>query len=319
MSSFFDRMYEPPVPLGEPYPLFNRISIETCSFCNRKCPFCPVSTGRRDREATGGLRDMDIRLVAKLSIELEQLGFDGVIQLFLLNEPLLDPRLTSIAGELRAALPKATIYVSTNGDPLGRNLEKALIKLETIYEAGINVINLNVYDAGEEQREYYHRIKIEAEGRLGVEETRNKYRKHPVKRRFLAVTDMSPERIEKDASLTDSFHLRGMGDRPAAVPQRYCARPQRHLVVLYDGSVPICCAVDPTDAALPKLGDANTQSLNQIWNGEAYFKYRWFTQAARRVLPGCATCTHQMAYPHVVRKVTAQDETIKRWEKEVAP
>jgi hypothetical protein len=86
--------------------------------------------------------------------------------------------------------------------------------------------------------------------------------------------------------------------------------------VLFDGAVPICCAIDPNDRSMI-AGDANTQSLREIWNSEVFFKYRHFTQQAKRVLPGCDTCTHKMAFPHIVRKITAPAETLAKWEAEL--
>ena len=43
MASFFDIIKQRPVVYGgdEKFPLFNRISIETSSHCNRRCQFCP--------------------------------------------------------------------------------------------------------------------------------------------------------------------------------------------------------------------------------------------------------------------------------------
>lgn len=321
MAGFFDVLNQAPVPLGEQYPLFNRISIETSSFCNRKCSFCPVSTGRRDPEATGGLKYMGYELYDKVVRELHDLKFNGVAQMFLLNEPLLDKRLGTMCQSLRRHCPKVSIYVTTNGDPVrgpGVGVDLAIERLNVLYDAGVNVINLNVYDEGEkgaEQAKRYRELVSEIQRRYEVEYTTNKYRHHAPSKHYISLTDMRPERLTANA--VDSFHLRGMGDvKPGSVPQRHCARPQRHMVVMYDGRVPICCAVDPTDAELPILGDVNKQSLTEIWNSEAYFKYRYFTQEGRRVLPGCSTCTHKMAYPHVVRQVTASEATVMKWNHE---
>lgn len=315
MSEFMSLASETPVPLGEQYPLFNRISIESSSFCNRACSFCPVSTGRRDASVTGGLKYMTQQLYDKIVTELGELEFNGVAQMFLLNEPLLDKRLAPWATQLRRACRKVSIYVTTNGDPVygpGAPLDVAIERMLRLYDAGINVINLNVYDAGDDQLHRYKALVEALTTRYEIEVTTNKYRHHPITKCYIALTDMRLERL--DANAVDSFHLRGMGDvRPGSVPQKHCARPQRHMVVMYDGRVPICCAVDPTDEQLPKFGDVNVDSLRRIWDSEEYFKYRWFTQQAKRTLPGCSTCTHRMAYPHVVRQVSASDATIMKW------
>ena len=78
---FMNLPNETPVDLetGEEYPLFNRVSLETSSKCNRRCSFCPVSTGRRDFPMTR----MSYNLYRKICSQLGNLGFDGVAQMFL--------------------------------------------------------------------------------------------------------------------------------------------------------------------------------------------------------------------------------------------
>jgi len=92
MPGFFDVLREPPVryPLqglmldgmpvddNESYPLFNRISIETIPYCNRRCSFCPVASHDR------GHSHMTDQLYASIVDQLASIqpgGFDGVAQL----------------------------------------------------------------------------------------------------------------------------------------------------------------------------------------------------------------------------------------------
>jgi hypothetical protein len=129
------------------------------------------------------------------------------------------------------------------------------------------------------------------------------------------------DETEQKTKGTDIFYIRNKQDRDAfaakgnTAPQIHCMRTQRHIVALFDGRVPICCAIDPNDSSL-MAGDLNKQSLMDIWNSEMFFKYRYFTQQAKRVLPGCDTCTHKMAFPHVVRKITTDEPTIQRWKED---
>lgn len=305
---------QPPVVLGsgEPYRLFNRFQVETTSDCNRACSFCPVSTGRRDFPR----RSMDPALYSSIVRQLADLGFSGVLQLFLLNEPLLDPLLEDRLREARSALPKCTIYLSTNGDPVdhrgARPVSWSVDRLMRVYEAGATTVNLNVYDAGEEQLERYRGIvdALVATGRVRV--NRHRYNRAPLGKYWVALTDMRPERLT--ASSVDMFHHRTDEDREGdSAPRARCARTQRHMVVRYDGTVPICCAVDPTSPDLVVAGDLNSQTIIEVWNSEIMFKYRWYTQQGRRELPGCDRCGHRMAYPHLVRRVDAPAEAKERW------
>lgn len=319
MPGFFDILKEPPVPYpgDEKFPLFNRISIEPISFCNRKCVFCPVAWNDR------GKTHMTDALYEKICWELAALKFDGVAQLFLLSEPMIDHTLKAKARKLRANCPDVSIYISTNGDVLDKiglkgDLNQALDLLDSYAAAGINVVNVNAYDPGDAQLERYTKLYWAAINERGWKPTEHKYRWHRPTGKFLALTDMRfNERT--DVKGTDVFYIRNAQERAAleanktVVPQKHCMRTQRHIVVLFDGRVPICCAIDPADESL-LVGDINEQSLVEVWNSEVFFKYRWFTQNARRVLPGCNTCTHSMAFPHVVRKVAPAPDKIKEWE-----
>lgn len=315
MASFFDVIKQAPVVYGsdERFPLFNRISIETSSHCNRRCSFCPVSTGRRNF-----VKFMSDATWRSIMTTLKEVRFDGVVQMFLLNEPLLDKSIHAKIAEIRAACPRSSIYVSTNGDPLlkGVDLATSLEHAVKLYAAGVNTINLNIYDEGDQHERYVTFIE-ELTSKYNVELTHHKYRHNSPGRNFVALTDMRVSRIEKNASITDMFHPRGMKD--VGPLKAYCMRTQRHVVVTWNGDVPICCAIDPTDVKIPVVGNVEKTSLIDLWNSETLFKYRYFTQKKRRVLIGCRTCDHRMAYPHVVRQVSAAPETLARWEEEAQP
>ncbi len=325
MSQFMNMRKEPPVefPGGE-YPLFNRISIETISWCNRACPFCPCAWHDR------GTTHMSDALYGKVVEELGRLEFDGVAQLFFLSEPMVDLTLQRKAEYLRECCPDISIYISSNGDVIdkvqqSKGMDAALERLDSYFRAGINVINLNVYDNGRDQLERYRALESAAQSKLGCVKTENKYRHHRKTGKFLCVTDMRfGERDSEETSKgTDVFYIRNIEDRQKleasriAVPQRYCARTQRHIVALFDGAVPICCAIDPNDRSTI-VGDLNTQTLKEIWESEAFYKYRYATQDARRVLPHCSTCTHKMGgFPHIVRLVKPSDEMKTKWEEKI--
>lgn len=317
MGSFMNLPNEPPVQLDvdgmSDYPLFTRISIETLSFCNRDCHFCPLHWSQQER----GTKRMADTLYAKIVAELGTVDFSGVAQMFLLSEPTIDRSMLAKLSCIRAACPRVTTYASSNGDVFDATMRKyglqaAVDQVHTYYRAGLTVLNLNIYDEGPDQAARYGQL-FEALLTSGVETTDNKYRKHPVKRRFVALTDMRQE-TNGEQGLVNVLYIKSKDERKLiTAPQIHCARTQRHLVIEYDGNVPICCAVDVTDKTLPSMGNVNTQTLLEVWNGEPMNRYRWFTQQKQRVLPGCSTCTHRMAFPAIVRKVQPDEATRVRW------
>ena len=293
----------PPLRWSDPYPIFNRLAIETSSRCNRECSFCPVSTGRRDYPNVF----MRPTLFESICSQLEALRWDGFIEFFLLNEPLLDPGIRDKARRLRAATPKSTIYVSTNGDALGKSLDVALQRLETLYDSGVNSVNLNIYDSGEAQAAYYRTLADEAV-RFGIARKNDgKYRRVPISARALHVSDMRLDRTTAERS--DLLFIKTKENRVADAPEAYCARPHRHLLIRYDGKVPLCCAIDPTAPDATIVGDANVDPLVKIWNAKTLQKHRFFLQDGKRsALPDCRTCHQRMAYAHIVRRLLPERE-----------
>ena len=316
---FFEIMKRPPIPFGKDYPLFKRLSIETSSRCNRTCPFCPVAFGHRDFKQ----ELMDEALFVRIVKQLGYLRWNGFAQLFLLNEPLLNQRLPNEIATIREYCPESTIYVSSNGDPLvpkdPRKWGWALDRLNTLYLAGLNTLNLNVYDLGAEgdaQAERYMEFAIKACEQLSLRMNNKKYRPTRPRVRSIAVTDMRTDRNNL-ASSTDKLYNRANEQRaPKLARQLYCSRPQNHLVIDWKGRVPICCGTDPSKPESGFVGDLRKQTIKEVWQSEAFFKYRWFTQRAERVLPDCSTCEHRPAYAHVVRKVSASRNVARRWRTE---
>ena len=67
--------------------IFKKIHIETNSFCNRSCSFCPQS--EYDIAET-----MEDDIFSKIVKELKDINFDGLAGLYMRNEPLIDKKLS---------------------------------------------------------------------------------------------------------------------------------------------------------------------------------------------------------------------------------
>lgn len=272
--SWFDQIYEEPIPFGEAYPAWTRVSIETTGWCNRSCSFCPACNRRKATTMSDALYDSIVR---------QHEGFTGVVQWFYCNEPLLDKQHLPRIAQLREAAPKCTIHLTTNGQAL-RGPEHIV----ELFDAGVNSLNLNAYEAA-----HYPRYLEWADDIEGVKRGPHNWTR--CRGQHLSVEDMTAP--------TDLHDWTGSVDVGENLVKRRtgrCARPHRHIVVCWDGTVPLCCAVDPMTCE--KLGDANTTPLVDIWNSLPFFKYRFSLQ--RGVREGqCEGCHENMAFPHVVRRV----------------
>ena len=90
------------------------VEIEIFSYCNRRCWFCPnASIDRRSENIY-----MESELYESILRDLGQIDYSGTVSFGRYNEPLADQVVVERIRQARAALPNATLHVSTNGDYL---------------------------------------------------------------------------------------------------------------------------------------------------------------------------------------------------------
>ena len=112
-----------------------RVELETHSYCNRRCSYCPNVVGDRLGENVR-MEEAVWRLVLD---NLAEVGFSQNFVLNSYNEPLADRAILDRIREARAALPKARIMIYTNGDYLDRDYVAALA------EAGLHYMHISIH------------------------------------------------------------------------------------------------------------------------------------------------------------------------------
>jgi MoaA/NifB/PqqE/SkfB family radical SAM enzyme len=112
------------------FPLFQRLEIETSSYCNRTCATC-LRNSDPDREALAPWfrqRLLPTEVIERLMDEALAMGFHGEVCLGHYNEPTLDKRLCAL-GRLAKAKGFGPVFTMTNGDfltpELGADLDTA--------------------------------------------------------------------------------------------------------------------------------------------------------------------------------------------------
>jgi hypothetical protein len=244
---------------------------------------------------------MPLWLFKNIITQLQGLKFTGRVALFMLDEPLLNPRIGVLAAIVREHLPRSTVYVSTNGDILeSLGVDAACSLLTSLEASGVNSMNWNVYDTGDkgQQRRGYYRDLIRA---FRPVVHNRKYGKIPVGKMHVCVTDMSKERI--DFLSTDGIFPRKNSARtPTTIPNNRCPRPMRKAVVDYRGMMQLCCACDNLDP-LNALADLKKENLVDAWSGKAFGYHRYQIQENGRQHPPCNTCDFKTSYPGIFRRV----------------
>ena len=116
------------------------IEIETISSCTRKCPWCLFGQYPNYRPKEAHL--LETECIENVLFDLRNNGFIGVIGLFSINEPLLDPRITSgyLIEKCKKVLGNSVrISLTTNGDLLCESL------LESLFTYGLDQIKISCY------------------------------------------------------------------------------------------------------------------------------------------------------------------------------
>ena len=111
------------------------INLETSSYCNRECGYCPVSLYGRNFNI-----NIDQKLFDNVTSALERINYDKSFCLNLYNEPLADKKFINHVSKIRKKLPKCIIQTNSNGDYI-KNIND-LINLEI---AGLNKIKITLH------------------------------------------------------------------------------------------------------------------------------------------------------------------------------
>ncbi len=286
----YDNHFKVTLPQNEAEQLFQEsvelIEVETTSYCNRTCSFCPNSfIDRRSKK-----QSMPESVWQKILDDLQSINYSGSFVWARYSEPLSEPRIIERIREVRQAAPECRISINTNGDFLNPDY---LNKLE---EASLNRLFIDIYIPDEETYNL---------------EVAKKYLKKFSERinRSYQVLNTSPEVLCKVDSLKlsivavvrniASFKKIDMSDRGGLMQNARkasrtapCYAPYKHLVIDWDGSVVVCCQVrsDSSNHANTVVGKIGVDGLSLI---EAYIRLAEWRQSLRTYgakKSPCATC-----------------------------
>lgn len=244
--------------LSNDIPLFSNIQIETYNRCNGVCDFCPVSVQWESRVE----KKMEWSLFYKIINELSELNYSGQLSLYSNNEPFLDDRILDMHEYARKKVPKARMYLFTNGTLL--TLEK--------FKRLMNYLDELIIDNYNQQlRLIPNSIKI-----------KEYCESHPELIKKVTISIRKPKEM--------------LANRGSEVPNRKeeisyenytCVNPFVQMIVRPDGKVSLCC-----NDSLGKntMGDLNINSLEEIWYGEMFGKARKAIKNGRQNWPICKYC-----------------------------
>ena len=257
------------------------IELETLSACNGGCQFCPVNRFVDPRPRA----EMPMPLIEKLADELSEANYSGHLALFSNNEPLLDKRLTEICALLRARLPKAWLYLYTNGTPLTPALYVELAR------AGLDEMLINNYSDELVLRKQVQRV---------IDEISDSSDPAVMRLRARTLIHVRPEN-EVLGARGGLAPNKQQGPQAPYFHRESCGVPYMQMVIRPSGEVSLCC-----QDALGQftLGDVSKQSIREVWRGEAYKSFRRRLEVeGRGPLDLCRECDAHLLYIPVLKRM----------------
>jgi radical SAM protein with 4Fe4S-binding SPASM domain len=258
-----------------PYcPFPESLMVQTTSRCNAACVFCPYPAVTHEIDHG----EMSFSLFVKLMRECSRYPSLKSINLFLMNEPLMDQRIVQRIDFAKEQNPQAAICIWTNGCNLDERLGRQLIS------SGLDAIGISIHAMWPETyreltgRRDFARI-LERVTRF-VDERNLRRPRLRVEIRLVGVRELlSPE--EADDAITywqahnvdnvDSLlgHVNRAGNLPGTyqiLRQRICGcsdqMAYRMAAIVYTGDVVLCC-MDWRQEQV--LGNIHRERLASIW------------------------------------------------------
>lgn len=185
----------------DPY-FFRGVFIETSTYCNRRCEYCPNSVNPMPRHF------MTQAVYEKIIEQLAAIKFSGTLCYHFFNEPLLDDRLAGFVAHARRRLPGCIHRIYTNGDLLTEDKAGALI------EAGVCEFIITIHDPDENKM----RAKLE-----------NIAEKYPNRLNIQSI---------RGGSLSN---IGGAVKVQVREERKACVSYLENLMIDYEGNVLLCC------------------------------------------------------------------------------
>lgn len=246
-------------------PLPTEIEISESGICNRKCSFCP----RSDPSYEDIKEFISDELILKISRELKDLEYKGVIRFSGFVEPLLDKKIYNHIEIIKKNCPFSKVEVVTNGDPLN------LANLKKLFKSGLDKILISVYD-GEEYVKKFQNL---------INQANLKEYQYIIRDRYYSKEKHFGITLSNRAGLMENAEFRiPKLSEPLKNP---CYIPSYTLFFDYLGDVLMC----PHDWGKKIiLGNLNKEKLIDIWFSSKSLKIRKLLNNNNRNFSPCNIC-----------------------------
>lgn len=262
------------------------INIETSTYCNRKCNYCPNSI--YDRSSINNR--MDDSVFNKIMNSLSDINFSSTISFNLYNEPLADDDIFRRIENTRNKLPQAFLKFNSNGDYIQEDT------LDTLVNAGNNAVFITLHPGA---------------GKPYDDEDRLAHFRRFFKRinRDMTIDTIEPGNYIESDIMYKNMRLKIMANnwgtygnsranaleylKTSKIRNSPCVRPFREFTIYYDGQVYPCCQFFPDSDSKNIYQVGTIQSAKNIFDlyvskTLSIFRRNLFGFNAK--MEPCATC-----------------------------
>ena len=264
-----------------------RVEVETHSFCNRRCNYCPNVSGDR----LGENKRISLKHWQMILANLSEIDYEKNLVFQSYNEPLADRNILECITQARAACPKARIMIYTNGDYLDQDY------LEELSYAGLDYMHVSIHTRYNGKYSEVDSLNLIAKliKRTNCDISFKSFlpNKH-------IVANIPHDRIEIDVRAINFFdegnNRGGLVDSVPKPPLRTapCHFPFAHFYVGFTGNVIPCCHVrsDVEEHAQYVWGNLSEYaSIFQAWASEQGAQWRRHLISPEPKNAPCDTCS----------------------------
>jgi radical SAM protein with 4Fe4S-binding SPASM domain len=264
-----DKIVKDRLKYFEGIPVFSIIEFNIAGNCNRNCSFCPVSNPEVYKRTNDNL---STDLFEKIVKDLVKINYSGKILFSAFSEPLLHKKIEDLIEIAKKHLPNSRVEIVSNGDLLTAK------KLKKLYEAGLDTINISMYD-GKEQISYFQEMR----------KTANLPESFIVLRRRYFENGNYGITISNRTGLIDSNQFRDSQEEAILeLPlKNSCYYPFYMILIDFNGDV-LLCPHDWNKNLI--LGNLKTDNIWDIWKDKTLNHIRKKLSNADRNFVPCNSC-----------------------------
>ena len=304
MSAFKQFLEHPPFP--------KFVQFETATNCNANCLMCPHDRMKRRGTARWSL-------ITKVIRESTENGVEAICP-FLMQEPLLEPRLVSILANIKQRNRQIKTVVYSNMSVVSDKLIHQIVDCNLLDE-----LHISFYGPTEE---LYKKWQPPLKRETTVDNIKRFWKYRQMKHRSVPVMTLHVLSVPEIIMASDGYNdVRQYVDQMANVqfdtfhgdvpnlagdqtlflgtpaPRTPCQRLWSGINVHFDGSVVPCC-IDYNDENV--LGNASKDKLSKIWVNHEFQQFRKLHMQGRwNEIPMCRDC--------VVHEYQFSKEWINYW------